>query len=194
MECSTAKMPAVAALLILSAGLLHMGGCASTAPETTVESIRSGEVGVTDITRRVAFPARVQLAGNEAFQMPQAAPGNALPTYPESLLRQGLPPQAVCLRVSIDRDGGVMGSAPIEATPECPAPGIVDPQFFAAAKDVVANWRFDPAARCTFSDSRSADADAGDCTGADKVAQAVSLAYRFVFEQHEGRGSVRISQ
>lgn len=179
-------------VLIGLGALLQIGGCVTAVPEPTIAAPRSGEVGVTDITRRVAFSSRVELANNETFLLPRAERGNALPVYPASLLAQALPPQSICLRVSIDTDGNVMASAPMVSAPDCPASGLGEQRFFAAAEEAVAGWRFDPAARCTFKDGKPADANS--CIGADKVALAVSLAYRFVFEQHEGRGTVRISE
>ena len=182
----------IATLFAGSGAVLLIAGCATSTPEPAFASIRSGDVGAIDITRRAAFPARVELARNETFQMPLAERGNALPLYPEALLAERLPAQHVCLRVSVDTDGSVMSSAPMVAVPDCPSPGVVDPLFFAAAEVTVTGWRFDPAARCTFEGGKPADADG--CIGASKVPQAVSLAYRFVFEQKEGRGMVRIGE
>ena len=171
----------------LTAGMLV--GCASTLPGDATTT--SGRVGARDITR--ALPAgEWVIADNESFLMPLEEAGNLPPEYPGQLLARRLPPQRVCLRLSIGPDGRVFDSTPLPASADCPPDGAVPPAFLAAAREAVAGWRFDPAFRCVYADAAQ-KADAGEgCNGGEIVPEAVSLAYRFDFEQHDGRGSVRV--
>lgn len=174
-------------------------GCATTQPVVDGDVSRSGQVGVRDITEHVPVAARMELADNESFLMPLDDRDNAMPVYPASLLARQLPPQALCLRVSIDADGGVMSSAPIvkgaaAEGADCSSVDATDAAFFEAAQAVVAGWRFDPALRCVFPDAKAKANVEASCSGGQEVPVPVSLAYRFVFEQHDGRGSVRIGK
>jgi hypothetical protein len=126
--------------------------------------------------------------------MPLDDSANAVPAYPDSLLVRRLPPQAVCLRVSIDSTGSVLSTAPVAQMPHCPGQEAVDAAFFASAAQAVAGWRFEPALRCVFPDAQTRENTYGSCGGYPETAEAVSLTYRFVFEQKDGRGSVRMSQ
>ena len=187
----TCRQLMLASLASLSAVL---AGCAHTPAVVEVERSpsRAGEVGVSEITELVPAAGRMVIADNETFFMPLASHDNALPPYPTALLAQRLPPQATCLRVSIDIAGAVMDAAPIVQPPDCPTTDAVDRQFFDAAIGAAREWRFDAAFRCEYPNELARSA--GDCSGGREVRQAVSLAYRFVFEQREGRGSVRIGQ
>ena len=173
--------------------VLMLAACAQQARVTRSEPLlqRAGEVGVSEITDLVPAAGRMVIADSETFFMPLASHDNALPPYPAALLAQRLPPQATCLRVSIDTAGAVMDAAPIAQPPDCPAPGTVDAQFFAAAMAAARGWQFDPAVRCAYPNLQAQQKQ--DCSGGRETPQAVSLAYRFVFEQREGRGSVRLS-
>lgn len=174
--------------------VMLLAGCASTRESSIEEASRAGSVGVTDITQGVATDARMVLAANESFLMPLDERDNQVPDYPASLLAKRLPPQAVCLRVSIGSNGWVMASAPIVEAPDCLGPDAIDPAFFDAAIDAVATWRFDPALRCIFPTVKAKENVEASCSGGQEVPQAVSLAYRFVFEQHDGRGAVRVGR
>lgn len=164
-------------------------GCAPSRVAVTPDPSWVGRVGVEDMTRTVATMARIELGENESFQLPLAEEFT-LPVYPESLLALRLSPQAVCLRVSVDEEGAVMSTAPIVQAPDCKGPDAVDSRFFEAAAAATSSWRFDPAFRCVFPKGEK-PGDMG-CLGGREVPQAVSLAYRFVFEQQDGRGSVRM--
>ena len=178
---------AVVVLLVL------VSGCAQQGRMTRAPSPlpRDGAVGVSEITARVPVAARMQIADTETFFMPLASHDNVLPAYPAALLAQRLPPQSACLRVSIDGAGAVMDTAPVEQPPDCPGTGAADARFFAAAAAAARQWLFDPAVRCEYPNPQAQQAR--DCTGGRETPQAVSLAYRFVFEQRDGRGSVRLS-
>ncbi|MFC3551080.1 hypothetical protein ACFOLC_08610 [Lysobacter cavernae] len=179
--------------LVIALGIVMLAGCAIT-PVMQDDPSRAGNVGVTDITRFVPANARIVLAENETFLVAIDDAANAPPVYPEALLARQLPPRTVCLSVGIAEDGQVISSTPVDQSPDCPGPDAVEAAFFAAAAQAVQGWRYDPALRCVFPDAMTkADANAS-CSGGREVAQAVSLAYRFVFEQRDGRGSVRMSQ
>ena len=151
-----------------------------------------GQVGVSEVDSAVAPEARMTLADNETFQQPLPAADNALPVYPEGLLAHRLPPQAVCVRVSIDEAGAVSATAPIVAGPDCAAQENAAAEFYTAAQNAAASWNFDPAFRCVY--PKNMKPHSRGCWGDDvqEVPQAVSLIYRFVFEQIDGKGAVRV--
>jgi hypothetical protein len=178
---------------VLCAALL--AGCATQPPVTVDDDAsRSGQVGMREISSAIAQPSRMILADNESFLVPIEDDANASPRYPDALLARQLPAQAVCVRVAVGEEGKVMSSAPVVQAPECPAPGEVDAAFFAAVAAAVAQWRYEPGLRCVFPDARTKDNTFGSCGGYTEVPEAVSLTYRFVFEQKDGRGSVRIAK
>ena len=173
--------------------LMLLAGCATHAPVATDEDpARSGQVGMNEISALIPQPSRMELADNESFLMPVEDDANPMPSYPEALLAQRLSLQAVCVRVAVDADGGVMSSSPAVAPPNCPAAG--DPAFFDAVRGAVAGWRYDPALRCVFPDAKTKDETVGSCGGYTEIREAVTLTYRFMFEQKDGRGSVRMAK
>ncbi|MDR0182769.1 hypothetical protein [Lysobacter arvi] len=169
-----------------------LAGCAMQPPVDTVESAHAGQVGMNEISALIPQPSRVELAENESFLMPLEDDANPMPAYPAPWLSKRLPPQAVCVRVGVDRDGSVLSSAPAIAPPNCPEPA--DPVFFATVREAVTQWRYDPALRCVFPDARTREHTVGSCGGYTEVPEAVTLTYRFVFEQKDGRGSVRLAR
>ncbi|HZX76695.1 hypothetical protein [Lysobacter sp.] len=175
---------------ILSTVLL--AGCATQAPVAKEDPTRSGQVGMNEISALIPQPSRMELADNESFLMPIEDDANPMPAYPEALLSQRLPLQVVCVRVGVDRDGGVLSSAPAVAPPNCPAPS--DPAFFEAVRGAVAGWRYDPALRCVFPDAKTKNDTEGSCGGHTEIREAVTLTYRFMFEQKDGRASVRMGR
>lgn len=124
--------------------------------------------------------------------MPLGERDNAVPDYPTALLAQRLPPRVVCLRVSIGEDGGVIGTAPVEQPPRCPSAADVAPAFFDVSVQAATSWRFNPAFRCIYPDAASVQP--GCASGMPQEKQAVSLVYRFVFEQRDGQGAVQVGQ
>ncbi|MEH6417574.1 hypothetical protein [Pseudomonas sp. CGJS7] len=169
---------------------LLLAACATTAPRPPADDGRSGAVGVRSIDKLMPGTDRMQLADNETFQMPLAEAGNPLPAYPAELLTQRLPPQTVCLRVAIGADGRVMDSQPIaDAQAGCPDGDGRDPRFIQAARTAAAQWRFDPAFRCVYPGPKP---DEQGCVTGVEQAVAVSLAFSFVFEQQDGKGTVRV--
>lgn len=178
-----------AARMLASIGLCGIAACSTTPGPVQVE-VAHGAVGVQDLTAQVAPAARIELADNENFLPPLPEPGNAVPAYPPELLERRLPPQAVCLRVSISETGTVTEAAPFVRLPDCTEPGAGAGPFVVAARDTVAGWRYDPAVRCVF--EHAPRPDYPTCVDARETPQAVSLTYRFVFEQQDGRGTVRV--
>ena len=170
---------------------LALAACAS-APRQVAMPAPTGAVGVRSIDKRLVAAERLALAANETFQMPLAEAGNAAPEYPQALLAQRLPPQTVCLSVAIGADGAVAGSRALAAGEGCPAQTPADPRLFDAARAAVARWRFDPAFRCVYPGAKPADEQG--CVSGREEAVAVSLAYSFVFEQKDGRGTVRMGE
>ncbi len=176
--------------LLLASSLLAACATHPNLPEAE-QTGRSGQVGVRSIDKLMPASERMQLADNETFQMPLAEYGNPNPLYPPVLLAQRLPPQTICLRVAIGEDGKVMDSQPIDdAASGCPRPAQTDPRFVEAARNAVAQWRFDPAFRCVYPGARPIDEQG--CVSGREEAVAVSLAFSFVFEQEDGKGSVRV--
>lgn len=167
-----------------------LAGCAPPVREAAPAPI--GAVGVRTIDKRLVAAERLQLAANETFQMPLAEAGNAAPEYPRAALAQRLPPQTLCLSVAIGADGAVSGSRVVPSGEGCPDAAPADPRFVEAARVAVARWRFDPAFRCVYPGAKPAD-EQGCATGREE-AVPVSLAYSFVFEQKDGRGTVRMGE
>lgn len=171
---------------------LLLAGCASGPSKVTSDDARAGRVGMRDISH-VAAGERLVLADNETFLVPLENDSNPLPVYPEALLSRRLPPQSLCLRVSIDEQGAVMAAVPFEQLPDCAETGSVDVSFYEVAIRSVEQWRYEPALRCVFPDAKIKEATYGSCGGYAEAPQAISLTYRFMFEQEDGRGKVRIS-
>lgn len=176
-------------LIVLACAVLT--ACATT-PEP--ES-RHGAVGFSEISTAAPSQARLALADDETFEPPVPRSGNALPAYPAHLLEQRLPPQTLCLRLGIDADGSVLDTEPVSEGPDCPGNLIEESAFFAAASQTVRTWRFEPAFRCLHPSAEAAQASQGGCgfDGTREIPQAVSLVYRFVFRQIDGRGSVELN-
>lgn len=181
-------------LLRFAPGAVALLLCACAgAPPSPPSPPPTGAVGMRSIDKQLVGAQRMRLAANETFQMPLAEAGNAAPSYPQALLAQRLPPQTVCLSVGIGADGRVIGSRALPAGEGCPATQAPpDPRFAEAARAAVAAWRFDPAFRCVYPGAKPAD-EQGCVTGREH-AVPVSLAYSFVFEQKDGRGTVRMGE
>ena len=135
------------------------------------------------------------LGSHESFLMPIGDLANPLPSYPEPRLVDRLPRREVCLRIAVAEDGKVMAAHDVTGSPGCEVPVRVEADFVAAAMRAARAWRFEPAVRCIFGSAaeKAAAANTG-CAGAREIPQAVSLHYRFVFEQNEGRGAVRLAR
>ncbi len=169
---------------------ISLAGCI-TPTRTPMDDPREGQVGFAEVDSAVPTEARLVLADNESYQPPLPAADNAAPEYPAALLSRHLPPQAVCVRIAIDEYGTVTTAAPVDQGPDCNIGMDVESAFYAAAAETVKQWRFEPAFRCVFPEGGAPDMGCG-FTDTQEVPQAVSLIYRFVFEQVDGKGKVRI--
>ncbi|MCX7562725.1 hypothetical protein OS176_04065 [Xanthomonadaceae bacterium XH05] len=177
---------------ILPIAILAATISACTSPERPVlEDPRTGRVGVTEVDAAVPTEMRLVLASNESFQSPLPAPDNGLPDYPPDLLARRLPPQSVCVRISIDEFGIVTDGEPVDQGPDCNLGMDVESAFYAAAVAAVSEWRFEPAFRCIYPEGNIPELGCGS-DGTREVPQPVSLIYRFVFEQIDGQARVGI--
>lgn len=141
-------------------------------------------------TAPAAQDNRLVLADNESFLMPLDDTGNAQPSYPQELLGLHLPPRTVCLRVGIDEKGAVTVVARAPASEICPAGA--EPQFLSASETVAKTWKFDPALRCVFRNAKDKERAVASCDGGKGIPQAVTLVYRFRFEQVDGKPKVHV--
>ena len=154
--------------------------------------VTAAQVGATEADSAAATDTRKTLAENESFMKPLPSADNDLPLYPDSMLQHRLAPQSVCVRVSIDEKGAVSATAPIGIGPDCPAEANAATAFYDAAQAATANWHYEPAFRCIF--PKHTKAPRNSCLGerVKEVPEAVSIVYRFVFEQTDGKGAVRL--
>lgn len=133
---------------------------------------------------------RMVLADNESFLMPLDDMKNVHPSYPQSLLGLHLPPRTVCLRVGIDEKGAVTVVARAPASEFCAT--SAEPEFLAASEAAAKTWKFDPALRCVFRNAKDKERAVASCDGGKGVPQAVTLVYRFRFEQVDGTPKVHV--
>lgn len=165
---------------------------ACTAPSLRPASpSMEGHVGIALADSAIQAGSRLQLAVNERFQPALPSGDNAPPHYPDELLAQRLPPQAVCLRVAIDEQGRVFDKAFVDHGADCSDTFAVNPAFHNAALAATSCWHFEPAFRCVFPEGQTPGSACGS-KGTREVPQPVSLVYRFVFQQVNGQGQVRI--
>lgn len=164
---------------------------ACTGPSPRPSPPPTGQVGYELADSAIQAGSRLQLAANESFQPPLPTADNVPPIYPDELLARRLPPQAVCLRVAIDERGQVFNTALVDLGLDCSGTHDVDSAFQDAAIAAALRWRFEPAFRCVFPEGQTPDTACG-IDGTQEVPQPVSLVYRFVFEQVDGQGRVRI--
>lgn len=133
---------------------------------------------------------RLVLADNESFLMPLDDAKNAHPSYPQNLLGQQLPPRTVCLRVGIDEKGAVTVVARAPASEFCATDA--ESEFLAASETAARTWKFDPALRCVFRNAKDKERAVASCDGGKSIPQAVTLVYRFRFEQVDGQPRVHV--
>lgn len=133
---------------------------------------------------------RLVLADNESFLMPLDDVDNARPGYPQGLLARQLPPRTVCLRVGIDEKGAVTVVARAPASEFCATDA--EPEFLAASETAAKTWKFDPALRCVFRNAKDKERAVASCDGGKSIPQAVTLVYRFRFEQVDGKPNVHV--
>lgn len=133
---------------------------------------------------------RLVLAENESFLMPLDDMKNAHPSYPPTLLASSLPPRTVCLMVGIDEKGAVTVVAKAPASAFCATDA--EPEFVAVSETAARTWKFDPALRCVFRNAKDKERAHASCDGGKGVPQAVTLVYRFRFEQVDGKPQVHV--
>lgn len=185
----------VVLVIVIAAGAV---GCASRpiAERHAADPTRpQGDVGMREFDpSEVPEIGRLALAAHESFQRPIAHPSNAPPLYPASRLADPTPPREVCVRLAVGEDGRVLSAVDVTGGAGCDTGAPSEPEFVASAVQAAKEWRFDPALRCVFrtASEKAAAANTG-CAGAEEIPQAVSLHYRFVFEQKDGRGVVRLA-
>jgi len=186
--------------VLLALVAMGLGGCASdpeSIPDRAADAVvPSGRSAVQPFNPAAAQDIdRVVLESHESFLMPVGDLANQTPIYPEARLVDRLPRREVCLRLSVAEDGRVFALEDVTRAPSCQVQGDVEAEFVDSAMHAARAWRFEPAVRCVFAtaEEKAAAANTG-CAGAREIPQAVSLHYRFVFEQDEGRGTVRLAR
>lgn len=169
--------------------ILALTAC-SAPVRPSIEDPNSGQTQVKAL-REAAPGARLELATNETFFMPLQEVHNDPPEYPEALLAQRLPPRILCLSLAIDEDGKVTDFFPVLAGPECETASITEEAFLLAASEAVKHWQFIPAFRCVYPNAESVTEGCG-LNDSHEEPQAISLVFRFRFEQVDGQGRVRL--
>ncbi|WP_184447057.1 hypothetical protein [Xanthomonas sp. 3498] len=178
---------------------LGLTGCASQvpreAPQQTqrIDSVdqRMLETGFGAAPGAAAVQS-YQMQPQQVFRMPQPLQAPT-PQLPADSPRRSLSPTTVCVRVVLSAQGAVERSALLDDRPDCSAgaqPEMAD--LLQAVQDAVAQWRFVPAAICTYADPAQRPAQDGHCDDAQSVQEVpVTLAYAFTFEVRQGKASVQ---
>ena len=181
------------AVLMLPALLLV--GCATPSAATRVdtrsENVEQQRLAAVAPGEGGSAPAQYALAATEGYRMPQLNAGPS-PVAGDRDPRQTLPPTRICLQVVVTAEGIVERSLVLSDRPECQAGAATENAVLVqAAQEAVAQWRFVPAAVCTFA-AGHVPANRGDCRSATHVEPvAVSLLYAFTFEIVKGQQIVR---
>ncbi|MBB3781159.1 hypothetical protein FHY16_003967 [Xanthomonas campestris] len=176
---------------------LSLGACATqgvqeqqrSQREDSVEqrmlSAQSGGDGTSSIQSYTLAPA-------QRFRMPRALRSDA-PVLPADSPRQTLPPTTVCAHVILAADGAVQRVDPMSDRDECAAGLLPDnADLLQAVRTTVQQWRFVPAALCTFAAGVAQPAALDDCSGAiSEEPVPVTLSFAFTFEVRQGKVSVR---
>lgn len=182
----TGALTGLAAVLCCSCALQQMHPLEADSDQAT-------QVAFQDVTTSTPVAAnRLVLKDNESFLPPLEAEGNKSPVYPAELLSARLPLRVVCLQIGIDESGRVTSASQAPTSAACPSDA--EPPFFAASAAAVKSWGFDPALRCAFPDVATKEMAVANCSGGQEIPQAVSIVYRFRFDQIDGNPSVRIGQ
>lgn len=169
---------------LAAAALLALGLSGAAYAEDAAAPVEDGS----------ADAGQLQLGENETFLMPIDEPGNRLPEYPAAVLAQAVPSAQVCMRIDIDEEGGVSYAGPVVREPDCPPITQLTKQFSDAAEAALRTWRFEPAIKCTFRNKRAKEAAGMSCQGGRETPVATTLTFRFLFEQIDGQGRVRMQR
>lgn len=163
---------------------LALCACASV-----VKPDLSGQVGRNELTPEPA--TRMALADNQIFMPGELITTDLMPIYPPALLPLQLPDQTVCVRFVVGVDGSVSDIVPVHGVADCPANAqALRQEFLDATLAAVSRWDFYSSLRCTFTPGTP---DIDKCNGPGSTAEqvALTLAYRFQFSAHNGKGSVQ---
>ena len=147
------------------------------------------------IDQRLILPQsgdRYSMDDRQLFLMPMSL-GNEPPEFPQSLQLHDLPPTTVCAEVTISDTGVVERVTLLRDAEGCgdgAAPLVADLERSVEAR--LLQWRYEPAAICTFRDAQAMEEADGLCLEkqAKRKPVAVRLAYAFTFEVREGKGRV----
>lgn len=147
------------------------------------------------VDQRLILPQsgdRYAMEDRQLFLMPMLL-GNESPEFPSSLQLHDLPPTTVCAEVTISDTGVVERVTPLRDAEGCgdgAAPLVADLERSVEAR--LLQWRYEPAAICTFRDAQAMEEADGLCLEqqAERKPVAVRLAYAFTFEVREGKGRV----
>ena len=164
------------ALIVALPALLAACASRPPAPAAPPASGRvSGELLI-DASTPVAQPAP-----DEVHEPPMQRADNPLPAYPAELVDARFPPQAVSVRIVVDREGRVARVDPLGE----PAP---DARFLDAMRQAVLQWRFEPFRVIEWADGPDADGD-GEPDGQQVVGEQTRpfrFDMRFRFEVVDG--------
>lgn len=157
-----------------------LAGCATPRPPAPPEPAPRGQVSG-EVLVDPAAPA-AQPAVDEVHEAPVQHAGNPPPEYPPALLRAGLPPQEVRVRVVVDAQGRV---ARVDALDDTRPPADA---FLAAVRAALAHWRFEPFVVIQWGPGPDRDGD-GEPEGEQVVGQQARpfrFDMRFRFEVVDG--------
>lgn len=177
-----------------------MAACALTA-------CASGEVVETSgptrhVDQRMLLPNAAALAtgaatmyemkAQERFRVPQPLE-DSTPRLPEDSPRTTLVPTTVCARIVVTEQGEVLRADPLDDRDECHAGNAPEnADLMQAVRGQLLQWKFVPAAICTWPAVAHPPGETEDCAGAESVEPvAVTLMYAFTFEIREGKATVR---
>jgi outer membrane biosynthesis protein TonB len=155
---------------VLSAVVLAAGaaGCKSRPPAPAPRERYASDGAVSAQLLVRPSTESYALVPGTVYRGGTAAPGNAMPQYPDGLLSMMLPPVTLAVRVVVGTEGTVTKAAITD-------PADPDPAFAAALLSTVSGWKFAPLERVS----------------ADKVeVLPFSQEYGFTFRQVNGRAVV----
>ncbi|WP_115049815.1 hypothetical protein [Xanthomonas arboricola] len=176
---------------------LSLGACATQGVQEQQRSQRQDSVDQRMLSAQPAGDGNSSLqsyalAPAQRFRMPRALRSDA-PVLPADSPRQTLPPTTVCAHVILAADGAVQRVEPMADRDECAAGLLPDnADLLQAVRTNVQQWRFVPAALCTFAAGVAPPAALDDCSGAiSEEPVPVTLSFAFTFEVRQGKVSVR---
>lgn len=163
-----------------------LAGCASLPPAAPSPSKPrlTGEVSGTPIE---ALPQEeYESKPNVHFENPTPFPENAAPVYPGQLLADRLPPVRLSVRAVVNEQGQVTSVSAVGVVP-------VDQQpFFASAQAALLTWKFLPLVQITEGSGMTKIVNGDSMWVYPGQAKALPFHqdYAFVFQQHDGKGTV----